>query len=136
MGKNQRHIQQARRAKNFGYNTDTRIKSTNLGGDKSRVVENLSNYISPVQLQRFRTDVSMWRDAIAEAERAYYPFRVKMQRIFIDTILNGHAFSLMERRKDLTLLRKFAIQNDEGTVNKELTNQFKKTAWLRDLLRT
>ena len=134
MGKNSRYIQQARKSKNFGYNTDSRIKSTNLGGDKSRVVENLSNYISPVQLQRFRTDVSMWRDAIAEAERAYYPFRVKMQRIFIDTILNGHAFALIERRKDLTLLRKYAIQNEIRTINKEVTNQFNNMNWFKDFL--
>lgn len=129
MSKNNRHIG---RAKNFGFNTSSVGRSNNLGvykADPKNVEKNLSNFISPVQLQRLRTDVSMWRDAIAEAERAYYPFRVKMHRIFIDTILNGHVFSLMERRKDLTLLRNFKICDSKGVESEELTQQFKELSW-------
>lgn len=122
------------KVKNWGFNTDNLAKSTNLGADKKRSDRNLSNYITPVQLQRLRTDVSMWRDAVAEAERAYYPFRVKMQRIFIDTILNGHVFSLMERRKDLTLLRKFCICDQAGKPVEELTKYFEDQSWFYDFL--
>lgn len=135
MSKRNRQIQ---RAKNFGFNTQTLGKSSNFGfntdSDKNNVAKDLRRVISPVQLQRLRTDVSMWRDAIAEAERAYYPFRVKMQRIFIDTILNGHVFSLMERRKDLTLLRKFAIQDKAGKEVEELTKYFQDQPWFGDFL--
>lgn len=120
--------------KNWGFNTTNTGDSTNLGKDHSKTAQNLSNYITPVQLQRLRTDVSMWRDAVAEAERAYYPFRVKMQRVFIDTILNGHVFALMERRKDLTLLRKFEISDGKGKKNEELTEFFANAPWFGDFV--
>lgn len=122
------------KVKNLGFNTTQLGKSTNLGVNRANAERNLANYITPVQLQRLRTDVSQWRDGINEAERAYYPFRVKMQRIFIDTILNGHVFSLMERRKDLTLLRKFAITDAKGNPNEELTKYFQQSTWFGDFL--
>lgn len=81
---------------------------------------NLAKSIAPVQLQRLRHDVQMWREAVAEAELAYYPHRVRMQRMFIDTILNGHVGALMERRKDLTLLRDFEVLNPDGSENEDL----------------
>lgn len=122
------------KVKNWGFNTSTLGSSTNLGKDKTKVDQNLSNYITPVQLQRLRVDVSTWRDAIAEAERAYYPFRVKMQRVFIDTILNGHVFATLERRKDLTLLREYSISDESGKENEELVKFFKKSAWFSDFI--
>jgi phage gp29-like protein len=135
MSKRNRQIQ---KAKNFGFNTTTLGKSSNFGFDtnpsKEAAAKDLHRVISPVQLQRLRTDVSMWRDAISEAEKAWYPFRVKMQRIFIDTILNGHVFSLMERRKDLTLLRKYAIMDADGNENEELTQYFQNSTWFGDFL--
>ena len=70
------------------------------GGGSTKLARNLTNYIAPVQLQRMRHDVAMWREAVVEAENAWYPHRVRMQRLYIDVILNGHVFSLMERRKD------------------------------------
>ena len=42
----------------------------------------------PAQLARLRHDIGMWRVAVAEAEQGYYPHRVKMQTMFIDTVLN------------------------------------------------
>lgn len=121
------------KAKNFMYNTEKgQTLATNYGkymADPNQVARNLTNYISPVQLQRLRTDVSMWRDAIAEAERAYYPYRVRMQRIFIDTVLNGHVFALMERRKDLTLLRRFSVQDAKGNDIETLTDWLQNSPW-------
>lgn len=121
------------KVKNFGFNTQSLPgTAANFNYSKKGVTQNLANYISPVQLQRLRTDVSMWRDAIREAEKAYYPFRVKMQRIFIDTILNGHVFSLMERRKDLTLLRDFKICDNKGVESVVLTQELEEQTWFYD----
>lgn len=78
------------------------------------VKHNLSNYISPVQLVRLKHDVKMWRDAIVEAELSYYPQRIKMQRMYLDTALNGHVKACTEKRKDLTLLRKFELRDQNG----------------------
>ena len=54
------------------------------------VKKDLRNYITPVQLQRIRQDIAQWRAAIGEAENAWFPHRVRMQRMYMDTILNGH----------------------------------------------
>lgn len=94
------------------------------GGGATDQKQNLSNYIAPVQLQRLRTDVAMWREAVTEAENAWYPHRVRMQRMYIDTILNGHVYSLMERRKDLTMLRDWAIMDAKGNESEDLKALF------------
>jgi phage gp29-like protein len=94
------------------------------GGGSIDLSRNLTNYIAPVQLQRLRHDVAMWREAVGEAENAWYPHRVKMQRMFIDTILNGHVFSLMDRRKDLTLLRDWCFVDQKGEEVEGLKDMF------------
>jgi hypothetical protein len=91
---------------------------------KKQQGNSLRNYITPVQLQRNAQDVRSWRDAIAEAERAYFPERVKMQRIFIDSIMNGHVMSVLDRRKDLTMLRDFMICDKKGNESEYLTEIF------------
>jgi phage gp29-like protein len=92
-----------------------------MAGQNKKASQSLRDYISPVQLQRMAQDVRGWRDSIAEAEKAWYPERVKMQRMYIDTILNGHMYSVMERRKDLTLLRKYHICDAKGVCSDDLT---------------
>ena len=136
MSNRKSNILRSNKAKNFLFDTRNPTKSTNLGQDHSKVAQNLSNYISPVQLTRLRTDVSMWRDAVSEMEKAYYPFRVKTQRIFIDTILNGHVYSLMERRKDLTMLRKSAVVDKKGVQSDVLTDFFQpeNNTWFGDFV--
>ena len=92
----------------------------NGGQSKKSITKNLSGYISPVQLQRLRYDIQMWRDAVAQAENAWYPQRVDMQRMYIDTILSGHTLACVNRRKDLTLMRDWSFKNKEGVENEEL----------------
>lgn len=94
------------------------------GGGSTDPVKNLTNRIAPVQLQRLRHDVQMWREAVTEAENAWYPHRVRMQRMYIDTILNGHVYSLMERRKDLTLLRDYKFVDAKDNENENLKQMF------------
>jgi len=88
------------------------------------IKKDLRNYIAPVQLQRFRQDVQSWREVLAEAENVWFPHRVKAQRLFIDTINNGHVFACMERRKDLTLLRKWEFVDSKGKVNQQVNDYF------------
>ena len=123
-------------AKNFlNFNTQNLGQSSNFGGyNKKDSERNLANYISPVQLTRLRQDISSWRDAMSEMEKAWYPFRVKAQRIYIDTILNGHVFSLMERRKDLTMLRSFKICDDKKVKSDDLTQMIGSQLWFSDFI--
>lgn len=95
--------------------------------------KSLTNYIAPVQLARIKQDVRMWRTAVDEAEYAYYPQRIRMQRLYLDTELNGHVTSCIERRKDLTKLREFMICDQEGNENEDLTKLFK-TEWFDNLV--
>ncbi len=80
--------------------------------------------ITDVQLPRVRQDILSWRDAIAETEQAWYPFRVKMQRLFADTVLNGHVEACMQKRRDLTLLRDFRFEVDGEDVE-DITRLFR-----------
>ena len=102
-------------AKNYYFPTDQ--KSNDIirkSGGSSDPKKNLSHYIAPIQFQRLRQDISTWRDAITEAENAYFPQRVKMQRIYQDTVINGHVYSAMVKRKNLTLLRDFGFYDNKG----------------------
>jgi len=79
--------------------------------------------IVPIQISRIYQDAQSRRDAIAEAERAYFPFRYKMQQLFLNTTDNLHIKACMERRKDLTLLRDWYFGENE-TPNEKITEQF------------
>jgi len=86
--------------------------------------KNLNSYIAPVQLLRIRADMQLLRDALSEAEEAWYPHRVAMQRIFADTILSGHTLACMTKRMDVTLLRDWDFVDEDGHCNKELKELF------------
>ena len=90
------------------------------------VKKDLRNYITPVQLQRIRQDIAQWRAAIGEAENAWSPHRVRMQRMYIDTILEGHTLACVKKRKDLSLLREWTFKDEAGNENEKLKKLFKK----------
>jgi phage gp29-like protein len=87
---------------------------------QKQFTKNLSGYIAPVQLQRLRHDIQMWREAVTEAENAWYPQRVRMQRMYIDTILSGHTLACFQKRKDLTLMRDWTFKDATGAENEQL----------------
>ena len=95
--------------------------------------KNLGSKVMPLQLQRIKQDTLTWREGIEEAERAYVPFRVKMQETFVDTILNGHVSACIERRKDLTLLRDWQILNADGTPNEDVEKMLN-SAWFNKFM--
>lgn len=96
--------------------------------------KNLNRYRAPVQVVRLKVDTSYWKSAVAEAERplAALPYRVQMQTIFLDTVLNGHVFACMQKRKNLVLLKKFEIVDEQGNVDEEATKLLD-TKWFHQL---
>ena len=98
-----------------------------------RTDKNLNTFTSKTALNRFRQDVSTWRDALREAEQGQFPHRVKMQRLFVDTVLNGHVTACMLKRKDLTLLRDIEVYNADGSENEDLEALFE-TKWFRQFM--
>ncbi len=98
-----------------------------------RTDKNLNTFTSKTALNRFRQDVSTWRDALREAEQGQFPHRVKMQRLFVDTVLNGHVTACMLKRKDLTLLRDIEVYNADGSENEDMEALFE-TKWFRQFM--
>jgi len=93
-------------------------------GYKEPTPRNLNTYIAPVQLSRYRQDIKSWRKCVTDAENAWYPQRVDMQRLYLDTVLNGHVKACLRKRRTLTLLREFRLVNSAGVVNEEATKLF------------
>lgn len=97
-----------------------------ISTNKVQVEKNLNKSVIPIQLNRIKQDTLTWREGVEEAERAYFPFRVKMQQLFIDTVLNLHVKACIEMRKDLTLLRKFEFITASGSIDEKLTTELNK----------
>ena len=102
------------------------MKSSSVLGGNKPTVKNVRTLSSPVQFTRVRQDIQKWREAIAECEQAFYPQRTKVQQLFQDTVLNGHVDACMNKRKNLTLLKDYAlysgeVENTQGTevINKD-----------------
>ena len=89
-------------------------------------------HITPIQLNRITQDSQTRKDAIAEAERAYFPFRYKMQQMFLNTTDNGHIKACIERRKDLTMLREWYFGAPE-MPDDAMTAQFNQT-WFTNFI--
>lgn len=90
----------------------------------SKKVESKHIHRVKIQLERMRQDAETRRQAISEAEQSFSPFRVKMQQMYLNTAENGYIHSCIERRKDLTLLRKWSFVNADGNVNQQVTDIF------------
>ena len=97
--------------------------------------QSLGGTIIPVQFQRLKADIQSWRDALMEAENPYYPHRVRLQRIYMDNILNPHIYACMERRRDLTRLREFKVisKNDDTLQYLDVEKYFNST-WFRNFI--
>lgn len=80
--------------------------------------------LSRQQLNRIRQDAATRRAAIEEAERDFNPFRVKLQQMYLNTSENGHITGCIERRKDLTLLRKWEFIRPDGRPDEATTSIF------------
>jgi hypothetical protein len=114
---------------NYFFPTDAKTNDTlRSSGGNINPKKNISHYIAPIQFQRLRQDIQSWREAIKEAENAYYPHRVKMQRLFQDTIINGHVKAAMLKRDNLTLLRDFALVDQKGKEYPDLKLLFRNNA--------
>lgn len=97
---------------------------------------NAGTNIIPLQLQRIAQDTGTWRAGVEEMERPYFPYRVKVQQTFVDTILNGHVKACMDRRNDLTMLRDWHITDGKTTNEKatELLNEMWFAKWMSHAL--
>ena len=99
---------------------------------------NISNYISPVQFTRMSQDIGSWRNSIRQAELAYFPMRVEMQRIYMDTDVSPYMSAVIERWRELILQRDLFIYQYKGhkkVESKDLTECLSEKFWFQDYLR-
>jgi len=95
--------------------------------DSDKKKKDLNDFPARVQFQRIRQDIQSWREGVTEAELAFYPHRVKLQKLYIDTILNGHVTACWSKRKALTLLRKWEFVDGKGETDQKTTDIFLNT---------
>jgi len=106
----------------------------NRGQGGSKLADkNLSNILAPINVPRIRQDVQNWRASISEAERMILPFRYLMQQIYLDTALDPQIAACVDRRKNLTLLRKFNVVKKDGSVSEEWTAYLNKE-WMKQFM--
>ena len=79
-----------------------------------------------VQSSRQTQDIYGWRQAINEAENNGQKYRVKMNTIYKDVILDGQVKSCISKRKNLTLLQDFALFDSNDNIDEEATKLIKK----------
>ena len=99
----------------------------------------LSRSIAPIQFERWAADISDWRGAMREMELAYFPFRAKAVRIYIDTIENVFVKALINRMQELVLQRepiiyqwKFEGGRKKKIISNDLTQQLNSQFWFQD----
>lgn len=85
------------------------------------------------QLIRVRQDIKKWREAIQQAEMVFTPYRVELQRVFLDTILNGQVKSAMNKRRSLTMQREFFAANASGEMDERAT-EIVNSEWFRCIM--
>ena len=115
----------------FGYSS----------GGASYDPKHISRSIAPIQFMRLKTDIGDWRDAMTEMEYAYYPQRVKSNRIYIDVQEQIFIKSLVQRMQELVLERSpeiYKIQR-EGTggtakkvISRDLTQAINENYWFSE----
>lgn len=98
--------------------------------DSPEAQKNLNKQIMPQAVSRIKQDTLSWREACAEMERGYFPHRVLVQEMYLDTLLNGHVLSCIEKRKDLVLLKEWGFKDDEENKLKDIINK----KWFTDFL--
>jgi hypothetical protein len=119
-------------ASDKGYGSDQAFIRKAAG--TANPVRNLSNEIFPQSFIQARIDLASWAAFLEQAEQASYPFRVDLQKMYVKTLKNGHVASCVQRRKELTLLRDFQIENANGEYDKKWTEYFKLFWYKQNLL--
>lgn len=119
---------QIRNILGYGQGSENGMIGTQSGNKRD-----VNNRIIRMKLDRIRQDIASWRQAVSEAENSFYPTRLAMQRLYLDTVLNGHVKACMNKRKNLSLLKEFALVDPKGEINEDLTKLFQ-AKWFDDLM--
>lgn len=101
----------------------------------------LSRSIAPIQFERWAADIEDWRNAMREMEQAFYPFRTKSTRIYIDSWENVFVKAMIEKMQELVLQREPTIYQwksdglggkKKKVISQDLTQSLNSQFWLKD----
>ena len=85
------------------------------------------------QQLRFKQDIEDWRKALDDAENVHNPNRADLIRLFKEIDLDGHLTGIVNAIKSKVKSREFAIYDESGEKNEELTDNFTQE-WFYDFL--
>jgi len=98
---------------------------------------NLDPFFLRIQFQRLASDLSDLAKAYSEAEYGYFPYRVKLMRIYQNVVENPSFKPLLDRAKELTTQRdKYVYQIKAGKKvrSDDLSAQLNAQWWLDDYI--
>lgn len=104
-------------------------KMLKQGGEYANIPK---SHLFRMQVLRESQDVQTWRECLQVAERAWFPSRVNMQRMFADTLLDGHVIACINKRKNMLLQRDFFI--GIGEKEDELLTKMFNTQWFSQIM--
>jgi phage gp29-like protein len=96
---------------------------------------NINSYLTPLIQGRIKQDIQSWKEALQQAEvpLPLLSYRILMQQMFMDTVLDGHVFACMSKRKNLILLKDFEIVDSEGVVD-EVASKILQKRWFGEII--
>lgn len=118
----------------FGFNIPIQFgykNATATTPEMSKLLEFIQRpqqqiYRSPQEIQDFKT-------ATTAAESNYNPNRYLLYKLYNDMVLDAHLTSVMQQRKNLTMVKEFKVVNKAGEENEKLS-ELLQTKWFRDFV--
>lgn len=90
--------------------------------------------IQPKAMARTRADVMVWKNALAMAQHIENPKMFPYYNLVADMMLDAHATSQIQNRKQKTILTNFSIKKTSGETHKELTTLLQKSHWFNEII--
>ncbi|MDY3402072.1 DUF935 family protein [Riemerella anatipestifer] len=90
--------------------------------------------IVPKAMARTRSDVMVWKNALALAQNPENPKYFPYYNLVADMMLDAHATSQINNRKLKSISANFSIKKPNGEVHEELTRQLQKSAWFSNII--
>lgn len=93
-----------------------------------------SDSISNDNYSRMSDNISLWRQALDSAEDVDEPDRVYLYQTYKNAIDDTQIWAVMETRINRITLKKYFLENDDGTKNEEETEKLK-TYWTTQFIK-
>ena len=90
--------------------------------------------IVPKAIAQTRSDVQVWKRAIASAENIENPKMFPYYNLVKDMSIDAHLTSQIQNRKLSTISANFVIKKANGETHQELTDKLQKSVWFNMII--